>query len=377
MDDYETLEGGSLGIERLTFEANLEVKADHDDDEVEGTFVGMASTFGNKDLMGDIIEPGAFKRSLKRRPAGKIKLLSQHRPDQVLGVILEAEETERGLKIKGQLALGTQAGREHFELMKMRALDALSIGFRIPKDGVEFDDQRGVRILKEIDLLEISVVTFAANPRARITSAKSIVPFEDLDLADRARPWSRSRAEARVRRWAGAEDAPNAKYRQAFVLHDRENADEFGAYKLMIADVVDGDLVAVPRGVFAAAAVLVGARGGVNISDADKVGARRHVQRYYGKMRDEFDDDSIIAPWNKMENGDFEGALADVLAATKDLIETEREFDEFLRDAGYSRKEAKVILADGFRAVRPPRDVDGSLTELIASVKRAVGTLAA
>ena len=168
-DEIEQLEIKSLSF---AWEFKLE-------DGDEGTFTGLASTFGNRDLVGDIIERGAFAKSLKRRPADKIKLLHQHSTDKVLGVLEEAEETQRGLKIKGRLALGTQLGAETLELLRMGALDALSIGFSVPKGGAVFDDDRGVRILKEIDLFEISIVTFPANERARITGVKEIGP-EDI-----------------------------------------------------------------------------------------------------------------------------------------------------------------------------------------------------
>ena len=80
----------------------------------------------------------------------------------------------------------------------------------------------------------------------------SVTAFHDLPLADRDRKWDGGEAEKRVRKWAGAEDEPNEKYRDAHVWYDSDNKDNFTAYKLLIADVVDGKLTAVPRGVMAA-----------------------------------------------------------------------------------------------------------------------------
>ena len=113
------------------------------------------------------------------------------------------------------------------------------------------------------------------------------VRFQDLPLADRERSWDRDAAEDRVRRWAKAEDAPNPRYRKAFLWYDKDKADEFTAYKLPIADVIDGKLRAVPRGVMAAAQVLEGARGGVRLPAKDVSAVRRHVERYYDKMGEE------------------------------------------------------------------------------------------
>ena len=112
----------------------------------------------------------------------------------------------------------------------------------------------------------------------------SVTSFQDLPLADRDRKWDVDAAEKRVRKWAGAEERPNQKYRDAHVWYDADKKDNFTAYKLLIADVVGGDLKAVPRGVMAAGAIMDGARGGVNLpaNDADRV--KSHLAKYYRKM---------------------------------------------------------------------------------------------
>src|SRR3954471_12936958 len=100
-------------------------------------------------------------------------------------------------------------------------------------------------------------------------SPMSVTSFQDLPLADRDREWDGDAAEKRVRRWAGAEDEPNAKYRDAHVWYDAEKEANFTAYKLLIADVIDDELTAVPRGVIMAGNVMQGSRGGVNLPEND------------------------------------------------------------------------------------------------------------
>ena len=152
----------------------FEFKAVHSDEEEEkGMFEGYGSIFGNKDLGNDVVEVGAFAKSLKRRKPNQVKLLWQHKQDQPIGVFESIKEDGDGLAVKGRLALGTQQGREAFELMKMGALDGLSIGYKADPNKQSYDERRRRRMLKEVDLMEISLVTFPMNPKARVTAVKA------------------------------------------------------------------------------------------------------------------------------------------------------------------------------------------------------------
>ena len=154
----------------LDFEAELKAE---DEDEGRGEFTGYASVFGNKDLGNDVIEAGAFTKSLRRKGAKKIKMLYQHDTKEPIGVFDQVKEDGSGLYVKGRLALGTQKGKEVYELMKMGAIDGLSVGYRVDSKGYEYDKRKRTRRLKEVDLMEISAVTFPMNPSARIQAVKS------------------------------------------------------------------------------------------------------------------------------------------------------------------------------------------------------------
>jgi HK97 family phage prohead protease len=139
------------------------------------TFMGYASTFGNVDLVGDIIERGSFSKSIKERgPKGsnQIKVLWQH--NEPLGIPLAMYEDEKGLYVEGKVSK-TRLGDEALELMKDGVVDKMSIGFSIPKGKMEWDDKTGVRKIKEVKLMEFSPVTFPANELASITGMKSVV----------------------------------------------------------------------------------------------------------------------------------------------------------------------------------------------------------
>ncbi len=112
----------------------------------------------------------------------------------------------------------------------------------------------------------------------------AVTSFGDLPLADRDREWDGDAAEKRVRQWADAEGGPTDRYRDAHVWYDADAKQNFGSYKLLIADVVDGRLVAVPRGVMAAAAVVQGSRGGVSVPEKDVGRIKSHLAKYYRKM---------------------------------------------------------------------------------------------
>lgn len=120
----------------------------------------------------------------------------------------------------------------------------------------------------------------------------AVTSFQDLPMADRDREWDGAAAERRVREWAGAQDEPNEKYRDAHVWYDADKKGNFTAYKLLIADVVDGRLKAVPRGVMAAGNVMQGSRGGVDLLERDIDRVKSHLAKYYAKMDD-------TAPWEE------------------------------------------------------------------------------
>ena len=130
--EYSEQEDEEKSMENKHFTCFAELKAYHDEDDKKemGRFEGYASIFGNKDLGNDVVVEGAFRKSLMRRRAKNVKMLMQHKTDMPIGVYEKITEDDNGLRVKGRLALGTQMGREAYELMKMGALDGLSIGYK-------------------------------------------------------------------------------------------------------------------------------------------------------------------------------------------------------------------------------------------------------
>ncbi len=142
--------------------------------EIDGSFSGYASIFGLPDLGNDVLDKGAFAKSLSsRRPSG-VRMLWQHDAAEPIGVWTDIREDARGLYVEGRLAKGVTRAREALELMRAGGLDGLSIGFRTVK--ARKDTRSGLRHIVEADLWEISVVTFPMLPQARINNLKADLP---------------------------------------------------------------------------------------------------------------------------------------------------------------------------------------------------------
>lgn len=138
-----------------------------------GKFKGYASVFGEIDSYRDIVMPGAFKKSLENYKAigRKVPMLWQHRSAEPMGVYTSLKEDSHGLLVEGDINMDTQRGREGHSLMKQGALTGLSIGYNTVmfKD----DEKKLIRELHELDLWEVSPVTFPAGDSARIQTVKS------------------------------------------------------------------------------------------------------------------------------------------------------------------------------------------------------------
>ena len=259
-------------IERKTF------KLDFKGMDEAGKFTGHAAVFGNRDAYGDIIERGAFVKTLQEKK--RFPLLWQHDPKEVIGHVFPTED-DKGLSIEGQLILDVQRATEARALLQAGALSGLSIGYETIKQ----ENEEGARVIKEIKLWEVSVVTFPANELAQVEDVKQVevdeedleslelkkvIPYKNYGNADEDTPWD---AGAQVR------EADVETLKKICAWYDSENPDLKSSYKLPHHRA--SDLKAVWRGVAAAMGALLGARGGVNIPDSDRKGVYNHLAKHY------------------------------------------------------------------------------------------------
>lgn len=194
-----------------------EIKFAADDGDEAMTFSGYGAVFGNIDSYGDVIDKGAFKKSLgEARKQGMMPpMLSQHggwgvTADDLMpiGIWTEMEEDDKGLLVKGKLA-DTQRGLEAYKLLKMTprpAINGLSIGYRARKFTIGTKPDEPRRRLHEVELIEISLVTLPANPKARVGSVKSGdgLGIRDAEKALREAGFSSNEAKAILAKGFGA-----------------------------------------------------------------------------------------------------------------------------------------------------------------------------
>ncbi len=155
--------------------------------EPDGTVEGYASLFGEVDQARDMVMPGAFTQTLKARGIRRIPMLFQHDPAEPVGVWLDLREDMRGLHARGRLIPDVMRARELLSLVRNGAIDGLSIGFRTVQGRV--DPRTRVRRLYQVDLWEISIVTFPLLAGARVHAVK------DVRLPSRPASVARARAE--------------------------------------------------------------------------------------------------------------------------------------------------------------------------------------
>ena len=168
-------------MEKKHLDFGFEVKAVNQD----GTIEGYGSVFGVKDSYADVIQKGAFDKSIKAHKEQKSMpaLLWQHDAAQPIGVWTEMSEDSNGLYLKGKLAMDTVKGKEAHALLKMGALNCLSIGFMTKQ--AKYDEKTEIRTLTEVEIWETSIVTFPANTKARVTHVKSADEMQTLKDAER------------------------------------------------------------------------------------------------------------------------------------------------------------------------------------------------
>ena len=157
------------------------VQFDLEDVSDEGVVTGYASVFGNIDSGNDVVMPGAFSKFLSGRGEKPVKMLWNHVPSFPIGKWTRLEEDEKGLWVEGKLTLASPKAQEIHALIVDGVVDSMSIGYRT----IDAEDAGDIRKLKELELWEVSMVTFPMNSEARIAEAKSLTADDLRNLTER------------------------------------------------------------------------------------------------------------------------------------------------------------------------------------------------
>lgn len=333
-----------LDVQRRNLPTGFEMRGDAGSG---ATLIGHAAVFDvETTIMGmfrEKISPGAFKKTIKE---SDVRGLFNHDPNFVLGRnkagTLRLSEDKTGLAYEIDLP-DTQAAKDLYTSIERGDISQSSFAFKIIKEvRTEPDEDAGETMplfdIKETRLYDVSPVTYPAYDETDVSAHsendpvgygvaikrfaefcarpveeirqfleehcedtdrdellvrlwlpyeyRTIVPYQNLPLADKGDGWDGSAARSNVKEWAGGDDWDPAKYRKAFCWYDAAAPKLLGSYKFPIADVRGDELKVVPEGIYAAAQRLEGS----DLSDSDKSGIRSHLKRYYKKMGED-------SPW--------------------------------------------------------------------------------
>ncbi len=284
----------------------------------------------------DRFHRGAFLESLenhKLRNDRQVRFKDMH--SRVIGgfPINTMREDDIGLFGRGEVNLETQLGREAFSLARQGVLVDFSIGFIATDDKID----KGFREIFKAKVIEGSIVDEPLNQDSQVTEVKIAVPFQNLPVAERMTTWNNVAASDRVKQHTDSKSAPSEEFKSAFVWMDPDKIETFDGYKMQIADVIGGELVAVPRAIFKAANDIM-ARA-VGIPDEDVAGVTQHVERYYAKM-------GLVSPFGSDEKQFF--GVEEIKNFTC------RELERVLIDTGSFSKKAAKELSSKFNGLREP-----------------------
>jgi HK97 family phage prohead protease len=251
---------------------------------LEGKRARFVITSDAIDRQGEIVDVDGWDfKAYMQNPV----ILDSHRYGSIADIVGRATGEPRrqgnGWTVDVEFA-ETPMGDLARRLVEQGMLKAVSVGFR----SLQRRPEKGLTRHIKTELLEVSLVSVPANPEA--LRVRSALPFADLELAGEELAWDSSEAERRVRAWASSDGSgePGAidwsKYRRAFMAVRDGEEELLTGYRLGFADVIDGELRAIPRAIFAVAAVLAGGRGGVELEPAERRGVLENVARYYRKL---------------------------------------------------------------------------------------------
>src|SRR3989304_2708388 len=321
-------------------------KSDNDE---EGILEAAVASTGNEDRHGEELNQEGWElKNFKKNPAFLWgHNFREERPPigKVLKVWLDGEGKKTRLMFKPKFDLEDPFAAEIYRKYKDGFLNSFSVGY-IP---LEIDGNQHLKM----ELLEISAVAVPANADANVRrgleefkiktitwegiykclygcnlESKDIIPFSGFPIAEESRAWNGGTAEGRIRNWAGGPELEKIdwlKYRKGFTWFDSRDEKNLRSYKLLHHDIENEELVTVWTGIRTAMAILLGARGGIDIPESDRKGIYNHLLRHYEQFEKEvpefkYVEDQVLKKLEGEIKGDaYEKAVSDVKGQITDL----------------------------------------------------------
>jgi HK97 family phage prohead protease len=272
----------------------FEIKAVKEDDE-NYIIEGNPSVYGNIDLGLDIVESGCFYEDLKQNKDTR-PILWQHSMYEPIGLGKFKENSNSLFTVINLPKKDTFVTGRVMPQVRVGSVTGLSIGYTPQEFEYDTVGDKQVRRLRRCKLHEASLVTFPMNEEARITMIKSFQNQESIKIDSKAVPsykdyaiakdvkWDKAKAVKQIREHTNSGEEPSKAYKNGFMYFDVENEDKYTAYKLPYVYWADGKFKAVPKALSAIVGALSGARGGIDIPDADKSKIKSQINKYYAKM---------------------------------------------------------------------------------------------
>jgi len=254
-------------IERKTAAFGGQVKSRAEERDGLVLFEGLASVFGNVDRDNEIVDAGAFAKTLAEHR--EFCVFFGHR--EAVGKTFSIHETTEGLFVIGGIDPDIEPGQRTLSGLGKKYLRKMSFAFIVHRDYV---DKKGIRHLAELELLEVSIVPIPSNTETW-ANLLAVTPEQPLPLAERGRSFNPVEAAKRV-----------GRFKAAFCGYDPKQPESVDSYQLQIADVIDGELKAVPQAVMAAAVEAMALPEGS--------GVRSYLAKYYAQM-------GLDPPWERGE----------------------------------------------------------------------------
>jgi len=344
------------------------------------------------DRVNDIVLPTAFLESVKRfRENPKLAPSLRLNHSFPIGRLETLEIQSDGVWVEASIAKGFDEADKARRMVKEDVLRFFSIGFIPLETEYEDKDDKEIRIIKNLDLLEVSLVDVPACQEAVFEfDGKSIAvkPLTEEEqnmeekkvsgkttwpLADRRRSWDDRAADARIRKWASSDGSGDPdkmdwkKYQSVHFWYDENAPDQFTSYKLLFCDVINGKVYAIPRAIFAVAVVLQGGRRGVKIPEKDRPGVMKKVEIYYRKMGEE-------APWNRKDETFFPFELIELMDNDIELwnekfAEMQKKLNEYFSKIESIEKTISEFRSQKDKEAESEEEVKSFLKELIEIVK--------